>query len=82
MLIHIYLKIFFLGPHLQHMEAPRLRVKSELQLPAIATATLGSEPSLQPTPQLWQWQWGILNPLSEARDRTCNLMDTSWVHYY
>ena len=25
-------------------------------------------------------QW-ILNPLSEARDSTCILMDTSWVHY-
>ena len=30
---------FFLGPHLQHREVPRLRVESELQLPATATAT-------------------------------------------
>ena len=29
----------FLGPHPWHMEAPRLGVHSELQLPAYATAT-------------------------------------------
>ena len=28
----------FLGPHLQHMKVPRLRVESELQLPPYATA--------------------------------------------
>ena len=31
----------------------------------------------QPTPQPQQHQ--IFNPLSEARDQTCILMDTSWV---
>ena len=30
---------FFLGPHLWHMEVPRLGAKSEIQLPAYATAT-------------------------------------------
>ena len=30
---------FFLGPHLLPKEVPRLGVKSELQLPAHATAT-------------------------------------------
>ena len=30
---------FFLGPYLQHMEVPRLGVKSELQLPAYTTVT-------------------------------------------
>ena len=29
----------FLGPHLQHMEVPRLGVELELQLPGYATAT-------------------------------------------
>ena len=46
---------FFLGPHLWHLEIPRLGVESELQLPACTTATARpgpSEPRLQPTPQL------------------------------
>ena len=30
---------FFLWPHLQHMEVPRLGVDSKLQLPAYTTAT-------------------------------------------
>ena len=34
-----------------------------------------SEPCLRPSPQQRQ----ILNQLSEARDRTCIFMDTSWV---
>ena len=73
----------FLGPHLQHMEVPRLGVKLELQLPAYATttATATPDPSLvcdlhQSSMQRW-----ILNPLLEARDRTLVLMDTSDVHY-
>ena len=40
----------------------------------------GSEPHLQPTPQLTATR--ILNPLSEARDRTCILMDASRVYYH
>ena len=38
---------FFLGPHLQHMEVPRLRIELELQLPAYK----GLEPYLQPMPK-------------------------------
>ena len=30
--------ICFLGPHLRHMEVPRLGIKSELRLPAYTTA--------------------------------------------
>ena len=33
---------FFLGLHLRHIEVPRLGVKSELQLMAYITATVGS----------------------------------------
>ena len=33
----------FLGPHLQHMEVPRLGVKSELQVSAYTTATATSD---------------------------------------
>ena len=43
----------FLGPHLRHMEVPRLGVDLELQLLVYTTATaMGSEPCLWPTPQL------------------------------
>ena len=41
---------FFLGPHLPHMEVPRLGVEWELQLLASATAT--PDLKLHPTPQL------------------------------
>ena len=30
---------YFVGPHLQHMEVPRLGVKLDLQLPVCTTAT-------------------------------------------
>ena len=60
-------------------ESTRLGVKSELQLPVEATATVTQDPrhiydlhhSLQ--------QHQILNLLSKARGRTCILMDTSQV---
>ena len=35
----------FLGPHLQHMEVPRLEVESELQLLAYTTAMATRDPS-------------------------------------
>ena len=66
---------FFLGPHLRRMEIPRLGVKWELQLPAYATATrdLSCICDLRCSSQQRQ----VLNPLSEARDQTCVLMDAS-----
>ena len=82
MLIHIYLKNFFLGPHLQHMEAPRLRVKSELQLPAYATATAVQDPSLVCDLYHSSPQHQILKPLSEASEQTHILMVTGWVCYH
>ena len=42
----------FLGPHAQHVEVPRLGVKSELQLLVYITATAMLDP----------------NPLSKGRD--------------
>ena len=51
----------FLGPHSWHMEIPSLGVKSELQLPAYATAT--STPDLSRICDLHHssWQCWILN---------------------
>ena len=38
--LFVYLFIYvILGPHLQHVEVPRLGVASELQVPAYTTAT-------------------------------------------
>ena len=70
---------FFLGPHLQHMEVPRLRVKSELQPLAIATAML--DPSLVCNLHHSSWQRRIPDPLSQARDQIHILMKTSWIRF-
>ena len=64
------------------MEVPRLGIQSELQLPAYFTAT--AMPDLSHVYYLChssQQHW-ILNLLSEARDKTHNLMDSSQVHYH
>ena len=53
------------------MEVPRLRVKSELQLLASATALATLD--LSRSCNIYS------NPLSEAKDQTCILMDTSWI---
>ena len=71
---------FCFEPHLQHVEFPRLGLKLELQLPAYATATATRDLSHVCDLQHSSWQRQILNPLKEARDRTCNLMVTSRVH--
>ena len=68
---------FFFGPQMWHKEVPRLGVKWELQLLACAVATATPDPScicdLLHSSQKHQ----ILNPLSEARDWNCTLMDIS-----
>ena len=67
----------FLWPHLRHMEVFGLGVESKLQLPAYATATPDPSPICNLCHSSQQHQ--ILNPVSEARDRTLILMDTSRV---
>ena len=59
------------------MEVPSLGVGSELQLPAYTTAT--ATPDLSHICDLCCSLRTILNPLSEARDGTHILMDTSQV---
>ena len=61
------------------MEVPRLGVASELQLLATATATPDLSHICDLIHGLWQHQ--ILNPLSEARDRTCVRMEAGQIHF-
>ena len=64
------------------MEIPGLGVKSELQLPAYTTATARQDPSHVCDLRHSSWQHQILNPVSEARDRTCNLMAPSQICFH
>ena len=77
-------QVFFIfwGPRLWHMEFPRLGVQSELQVQAYATAVATWDPSCIFNLHHGLPQRRILEPLSEARHRTCILMDTSWVCYH
>ena len=70
----------FLGMYLQHMELPRLGVELELQLLDYATAT--PDPSGVCNLHHSSWQYQILNPLSEVRDQTCNLMVPSRIRFH
>ena len=65
----------FLGPLPWHIEAPRLGVESELQLPAYTTGYAGSKRVCDLHHSSWQ-RW-ILDPLSEARDGTHSLVVSS-----
>ena len=64
------------------MEVPKLGVESELQLPVYARATAMPDPSRTCDLHHRPGQHRILNPLSEARDRTGILLDTGWVRYH
>ena len=63
------------------MEVPRLGVELELLLPAYARATT-PDPSCVFDLHHSSWQRQIVNPLSEARDRTCNLIVPSWIRFH
>ena len=63
------------------MEVPRLRVELELQLLAYATAIATRDLSPVCDPHHGSRQRRIFNALSEARDWTHILMDTSQVRY-
>ena len=71
--------LLFLGLHLWHMEVPWLGVKSELQPPAYVTATSMKHLSCICNLHHSSRQCRILNPLSKARYRTCNLMVPGWI---
>ena len=61
------------------MEVPRLGVEAELQLPAYTTAIAMPDLSFICDLHHSLGQHQICNPLSEARDQICLLMDTSQV---
>ena len=73
--------LVFLGPHVPHVEVPRLEAQLELQPPAYATAT--AMPDLSRVCDLYHSprQCWILNPLSEARDPTHNHMVPSQIRF-
>ena len=72
----------FLEQHLRHTEIPRLGVQSELQPLAYTTATAMQDLSCICDLHNSSRQLQILNPLSEARDRTHDLMVPSWIHFH
>ena len=61
------------------MEVTRLGVNSEPPLPAYVTATATQDLRCVCNLHHSSWKRQILNPLNEARDRTCVLTDTSKV---
>ena len=64
------------------MEVSRLGVESELQLLAYTAATATWDPSHVCDPYHSSWQCQIADPLSEDRDRTRILVDTSRIRFH
>ena len=69
---------FLLGLYPRHMEVPRRGVQPELQLLATATAPRAASATYT-TGQRQSW---IPHTLSESRNRTSILMDTSQIHFH
>ena len=74
--------LFFSGLHVWHMGAPRLGVQLGLQVLAYITAIVTWNLSHISDLHHSSWQRRILNPLSEARDRTFVLMDASQIRFH
>ena len=81
---NVLMQIFFFlsGLCLWHMKVPGLGVKRELQLPGYTIAIAAQDPCHICNLHHSARQHGILNPLSEAREQTYNLMDTSQVGFH
>ena len=71
--------LFFCGLYPWPMALPGLGVQLELQVPAYTAATATSDPSRICDLHHSSQQRQILNPLSKARDPTCNLMVPNWI---
>ena len=77
----LFLSFFaFLGLHLWYMEISRLEVESELRLLAYTTATAIQDPSCVCDLHHSSQQYWTLNPLSETKEHTHILIDTSGVY--
>ena len=66
----LFILFCFLGSHPGHMAVSRLGVKSEVQLPAYATAVAMQDVSPICDLHHSSWQHLIVNLLSKAKDRT------------
>ena len=75
----LFCLICFLGLHLPHMEVPRLGVESELQLLAYTTAIAMPDLSYFCKLHHSSGQCQNLDPMTEGRDGTLVLLDTSQV---
>ena len=64
------------------MEVPGLGIKLELELLAYTTATATRDLSCLCNLHHSSWQRWILNPLSQARDQTPNLMVPIWICFH
>ena len=72
----------FSGLYPRHIDIPRLGVGLELRLLAYTTITAIHDPSHVCNLHHSSRQCQIFNPLSEARDRTCNLIVPSRIHFH
>ena len=82
LLLSFFPPFLFLGPHLGHMEVPRLGVESDLQLLAHTTAT--ATPDLSRVCDLHHssQQHQIRNPPSKTKDGTFVLMDMGQIRFH
>ena len=80
--VFFFLSFVFLELYLLHMEVPSLGDSLELQLPAYTTAK--ATPDLRRVFDLHHSsrQCQILDPLREAKDRTCNLNVPSQICFH
>ena len=80
-LLRFCLFFVFLGPRPLHIEVPRLGVESELQLPAYVTAPAMQDLNCLCDIHHSSYQCQIASPLSETRNWTLILMDTSQISF-
>ena len=78
----VLLFFLLLGPHMQHLEVPRLWVEQELHLLAYTKPQQHRILATSVTYTAVHSNAGLFVPLSKAKDESCVLMDTSQVRYH